>query len=259
MSVKLGWALKPAERVCDMNFELVLGLIFLFSSFTLGFAGFGFALISVPLLTLLMPVQNAVTIQVPFSIMLFTYSAWHYRHHFSWKYVRPLVFGTMFGLSLGNVLLLNLPESLLQKTLAAFIALVVALKILPVSNLVTKHISQGHWWGIFWGFLSGSFFGAYTIGGPTAAVYIMSSTSDPFKAKSFLAFYFSGLFILAAFIYAATGVLTWQYFNLWFMFTPIVIIGFFAGLWAFARVSNLIYRRAVDVLLLFAAILLWLR
>ena len=241
-----------------MWFELALGAIFLLSAFTMGFAGFGFALVAVPLLTLLIPVQHAVALQLPFSLILFSYSGWHYRHHFSWSHVQPLIAGTIAGLTLGTLLLLHLPETALKRILAACIIAVVLLNLLPLSKAAITVMARSRWWGIFWGFISGSFMGAYTIGGPPATVYIMSVSSNSYQAKSFLGSYFAVLFVLMACIYSYTGVLTQEFLQSWLMFLPVVVLGFIVGIWAFARVSNLLYRRAVTGMLLFAALLLWL-
>lgn len=242
-----------------MSFELALGVIFFLSAFTMGFAGFGFALVSVPLLALMIPVQEAVALQFPFCLALFAYSAWHYYRYASWEHMKPLVLGTVVGLSVGTFLLFNLPEVLLKKSLAVFIAAVVCLNLIPASRQLTQKLAQSRWWGIFLGLISGSFFGAYTIGGPPAALYIFSVSSDPYTAKSFLASFFTAQFVLMAFVYTATGVLTWGSLQASLIFIPVVLLGAFLGFWAFGRASNKVYRRAVDGMLLATALLLWIR
>lgn len=242
-----------------MSFELALALIFLLSSFTMGFAGFGFALVSVPLLSLMVPVQEAVALQFPFCLLLFAYSAWHYHRHAPWRHMKPLLAGTIVGLSIGTFLLFHLPEVMLKKVLAVFIAVVVLLNLLPASRVWTRRLIRTQWCGIVWGLISGSFLGAYTIGGPPAALYIFSVSSDPYTAKSFLASFFTAQLGLMAIVYASTGVLTLDYLHTSLLFTPVVIFGTVLGFWAFGRTSNRFYRRAVDTMLLATALLLWIR
>jgi len=62
--------------------DAAMAIVFFVSAFVTSFAGFGFAMISVPLLTLLLPVKVAVALQFPYSMGLFMYQAWHYREHF---------------------------------------------------------------------------------------------------------------------------------------------------------------------------------
>jgi uncharacterized membrane protein YfcA len=60
--------------------DAAMVLIFFTSAFVTAFAGFGFAMVSVPLLALLLPVKLAVALQFPYSMGLFMYQAWHYRY-----------------------------------------------------------------------------------------------------------------------------------------------------------------------------------
>ncbi|MCB2228006.1 MAG: sulfite exporter TauE/SafE family protein [Desulfarculaceae bacterium] len=242
-----------------MPVELALALIFLVSGFTMSFAGFGFALVSVPLLALLLPVKEAVALQFPYCLALFLYQAWHYRAHLDWKLMKPLVLGTVLGLAIGAFMLYHLPEVTLKRALAVFIAAVVALNLIPAGQSFMSRHAQSPWWGRFCGFITGSFFGAYTIGGPPAALYITSVTGDPLKAKSFLASFFSVQFILIAFFYAYAGMFSWQGLRTTLWFTPAVIAGSALGFWAFAHASNLLYRRVVAIMLLATAVVLWWR
>jgi uncharacterized protein len=239
--------------------EIALALIFLVSGFTMSFAGFGFALVSVPLLALFLPIQEAVALQFPYCLGLFMYQAWHYRKHFDWRPMRPLLLGTALGLTLGAFMLYHLPELILKRTLAIFIAAVVVFNALPAGKGVIQRYAHNPWWGRFWGFLGGSFFGAYTIGGPPAAVYIMSVTDDPHKAKSFLASFFTIQFILIGFVYGATGMFSWAGLKATLVFSPAVVLGSAAGFWAFGKASNRLYRQVIAVILLLAAVVLWWR
>ncbi|MBU1276350.1 MAG: sulfite exporter TauE/SafE family protein [Proteobacteria bacterium] len=239
--------------------ELALALIFLVSGFTMSFAGFGFALVSVPLLALLLPIKDAVALQFPYCLALFLYQAWHYRAHFSWGPMRPLVLGTALGLAIGTFMLYNLPEAALKRALAGFIAAVVLFNALPAGKAFVARHAQSPWWGRFCGFVSGSFFGAYTIGGPPAALYIMSVSDDALKAKSFLASFFSIQFILMAFVYGAGGMFSWEGLRGSLIYSPAVIAGSALGFWAFAKASNRLYRQVVSLMLMATAIVLWWR
>lgn len=242
-----------------MSHELVLPLIFLISAFTMSFAGFGFALVSVPLLGIFLPIKVAVTLQFPYCLGLFMYQAWHYRAHFDWNQMRPLFLGTALGMPLGAYFLHNLPEATLKRALAIFIALVLVFNSLPASKFLMERVARNPWWGRACGFISGSFFGAYTIGGPPAAVYIMSVTNDPLKAKSFLASFFTIQFVLIGFVYGAAGMFSWQGLRTSLIFSPAVALGSLAGFWAFGKASPQLYCQVVALMLLLAAALLWWR
>lgn len=242
-----------------MHEQLALAAIFFVSAFTMSFAGFGFALISVPLLALLFPVQIAVALQFPYCMLLFAYQAWHYRKHFSWQDMRPLFWGSVAGLALGSFMLYQLPETALKRALALFIVAVVVFNLGKWSKGRTADWANSPWWGRVCGFVSGSFLGAYTIGGPPAAVYITSRTSDPLRAKSFMASFFSVQFVFVALIYAYNGMFTLELFKTTALYTPVVALGSWAGFWIFSKASNRTYRMVVQLMLLAAAAILWWR
>lgn len=238
---------------------LALGLIFMVSGFTMSFAGFGFAMVSVPLLALLLPIKDAVALQFPYCLALFLFQAWHYRAHFAWSLMRPLVLGSALGLAIGTFMLYSLPDVALKRALAGFIAVAVLLNALPAGRRLAVRYAQSPWWGRFCGFICGSFLGAYTIGGPPAALYIMSVTEDPRKAKSFLATFFSAQFVLIALVYAMGGMFSWEGLRDSLIYSPAVIAGSALGFWAFAKASNHLYRHVVFAMLLITAVALWWR
>ncbi len=242
-----------------MSQESALALIFLISGFTMSFAGFGFALVSVPALALFLPIRSAVAIQFPYCLCLFLYQAWHYRADFDWRSMRPLFVGTFAGLLMGTFLLYRLPEGVLKKALAVFIGLVVISTILPSTRSFTERYAHNRWWARFCGFLSGSFLGAYTIGGPPAALYIMSVTRDPRKVKSCLASFFSLQMIPVAVLYAAGGLFSREGLTTTLIYSPAVAVGALLGFWAFGKASNLLYRQVVGAVLLLTAVSLWWR
>jgi len=225
----------------------------------MSFAGFGFALVSVPLLAIFLPVKMAVILQFPYCMGLFMYQAWHYRKHFSWAPMQPLFLGTILGLTVGTFLLYHLPESLLKRILASFIALFVLFNISSASRRLAERNVNHLWLGRICGFISGSFLGAYTIGGPPVVVYVSLITKDPLQAKSFMATFFSILFVVLAIVYGAAGMFSYENFKTTLMFSPVVILGSVAGFWAFRYASNRMYYRAVNLLLLLASVALWLR
>lgn len=225
----------------------------------MSFAGFGFALVSVPLLSLFLPVKVAVILQLPYCMGLFMYQAWHYRKHFSWAPMQPLFLGTLLGLTIGAFLLYHLPESLLKRILALFIALFVFFNYTSASRRFAERNVNNPWMGRICGFISGSFFGAYTIGGPPVVVYVSLITKDPLKAKSFMATFFSILFVVLAIVYGVTGMFSYENFKTTIVFSPVVILGSVAGFLAFRHVSNHLYYQVVNLLLLLASVTLWLR
>jgi hypothetical protein len=173
--------------------------------------------------------------------------------------MKPLALGAAVGMAVGAWLLYQLPGEVLKKALGVFIAAVVLFNLTPAGHRFAVRHAKNRWWGRFCGLISGAFFGAYTIGGPPAALYITSVTADAKKAKSFLASFFTVQFVLIAVVYAWAGLFTWQGLGASGAYAPVVAAGSVAGFWAFGRASNRLYRRVVDLMLLATSVLLWLR
>ena len=242
-----------------MHTDLVMALVFFLSALVTSFAGFGFAMISVPLLAILLPVKLAVALQFPYSMGLFMYQAWHYREHFKWDYARPFFGGALVGLTIGAFVLNYLPEVQLKRLLAVIVALVVVFNFTGANRRISDRFSQSPWLGRVCGVVSGSFLGAYNVGAPPMVVYIRSITGDPLKIKSFIATVFSIQFGILTCVYGATGMFSWAGLETSAAFSPVVVLGALAGFWLFRYASNNVYRMAVDAVLLLATVILWIR
>ena len=242
-----------------MYTDAAMALIFFLSAFVTSFAGFGFAMISVPLLALLLPVKLAVALQFPYSMGLFFYQAWCYRDHFKWDYARPFFGGALAGLTLGAFVLNYLPEVQLKRLLAVIIALVVIANFSGASRRLSDRFSQSPWLGRICGVVSGSFLGAYNVGAPPMVVYIRSVSGDPLIIKSFIATVFSIQFGILTVVYGATGMFSREGLGTSAAFLPAVLLGALAGFRLFRYASKNTYRLAVDAVLLLAAVILWIR
>lgn len=242
----------------EMSIDLLLTGIFFISAFTMSFAGFGFAMVAVPLLSLFLPLQEAVALQFPYCMILFMYQAWHYRSRFRWSAMWPMLTGTLAGVSLGAYVLFQLPETPLKRLLSVFIVLFVMFHLTGAGHRF-KLAFTSPWFGRLCGFISGSFLGAYNIGGPPAVIYFRTISGSPQETKSYMASYFSGLFVLLTFIYAFTGMFTREILTTSAFYSPVVIFGSFAGFWAFNHVSNTVYNTVIDMALLIVAVMLWFR
>ncbi len=240
-----------------MDTDIAMALIFFLSALVTGFAGFGFAMVSVPLLAVLLPVKLAVALQFPYSMGLFFYQTWRYREHFKWEYARPFFSGALAGLTVGAFSLNYLPEVLLKRLLAGIVALVVLANFSGASGRLSKRFSHSPLLGHICGLLSGSFLGAYNVGAPPMVVYIRTISTVPLVIKSFIATVFSIQFAILAGVYTLSGVFSWSGLGTSATFLPVVILGALAGFWLFRRASTKLYLSAVDAILLLAAVILW--
>lgn len=142
--------------------------------------GFGEALISVPLLALILPVQVAAPIAVFVSVVIAGTLVLLDWRHVQIISARRLILSTLFGLPLGIILLKFAPESLVKGVLAAVIFLFSGYSLLRPSRF---YLSDDRWAWIF-GFFAGIFGGSYGMNGPPLAIYgsLRRWPSEKFRA-----------------------------------------------------------------------------
>jgi uncharacterized membrane protein YfcA len=240
--------------------HIYIASILALSSFTFGFAGFGFSLMSVPLLALALPLKEAIAIQFPLMTALSVYNAWHYGRATSVRGLWLFFVCAFVSLPLGLFALNQWPEGYMKKGLAVFIVVSLAAGRLKWLKESQARLASSRLWEVFMGMLSGWFQGAYSTGGPPAVIYITGAVDEPLRAKAFLGIYFAVLNILMTTpAYVAGGLLTSDFFIRSLLYSPVVIVFVALGMLLFSRASSQGYRHGVSALLVLTAAMLWLR
>jgi uncharacterized protein len=129
--------------------------------------GFGEALISVPLLALVMPVEQAAPVAVLVSItiaLMILARDWRKVHFQS---ARRLILSTLAGIPVGLWMLRSLPEGVVKASLAVII---LAFSIHALLNRRSQTLEDDRLAWLF-GFQAGVLGGAYGMNGPPLAIY----------------------------------------------------------------------------------------
>ena len=148
--------------------------------------GFGEALVAVPLLALLMPVQVAAPLAVLVSVTVALIVVVQDRQHVHLRSAGLLAISTLFGIPLGLLSLRILPESIVKSTLALIIAGFSAFSLLRSNGRELKD-DRLAW---LFGFGAGILGGAYGMNGPPLAVYGSLRRWTPGKFRATLQAYF---------------------------------------------------------------------
>ncbi|MCD6044482.1 MAG: hypothetical protein K0R40_4085 [Burkholderiales bacterium] len=217
-------------------------------SFVFGAAGFAFGLVTVPLLSIVLPIKQAIALQLPYAFLLCIALAWHYRRHLAWHAVRPLLVGALVALPLGVAMLEYAPERMMKLLLAAFIVVAVVLQGRPLFRRPQN--------GYAYGAASGWFQGSFTTGAPPAMIYLVSICKDPRAVKGTNGLYFIFLYSATAALYAAGGIMGAADLTRAAAFAPAVLAGGLAGHWFGARLNFQQYRVLVNGLLIASALML---
>ena len=187
--------------------------------------GFGEALISVPLLAFVMPVEEAaptavlVSITVAFVIVI---QDWRRVHVSSAGW---LVASTFFGIPLGLLLLKTLAEPIVEAILGVVVAAFSVHSLLSRRNNELKDDR----WAVVFGFTAGVLGGAYGMNGPPLAIYGSLRRWSPEHFRATLQAYFLPASIAGMGGYWFAGLWTPAVNRFYLVSLPGVLVAIFLG------------------------------
>jgi uncharacterized membrane protein YfcA len=221
-----------------------------------GLAGFGSALVAVPLLALLLPVATVVPLVVLLSLPISLLNVWHLRRALVVGPVLRLLAGYGVGIPLGLVFLVRAPADLVLGVLGAVItgyALVSLAGYQPTARWLRD-------WPLAVGTVSGALGSAFSTNGPPVILHVAAHREwDGDRRKVTLALFFliSGLMTAAA--HAWAGLIDAHVLR-WFLWAaPTLLFGALTGLFLYRRLGDHQYRRLTFVLVLVSGLILLLR
>ncbi|MEO6808772.1 MAG: sulfite exporter TauE/SafE family protein [Isosphaeraceae bacterium] len=189
--------------VIDGTTFLVLAVLFLATLIRSAF-GFGEALVAVPLLALLMPVEVAAPVAVLVSITVAAVILLQDWRHVQLQSAWRLVVSTLFGIPLGLLMLINVEESVVKALLAVVIMSFSALCLIRRHPWRLK--SDRLAW--FFGFGAGVLGGAYGMNGPPLVIYGALRGWSPAHFRATLQGYFLPASIVVTAGYWSAGLWT---------------------------------------------------
>src|SRR5690349_701141 len=227
---------------------LVLGLgsLFVFlAAIVRGYSGFGFSLLVITSLSLLMApstfIPSIFMLEIAASIHMLP-GIWRDIH---WRSLAPLILGCAIGTPLGVWLLANIPAPPMQVALALFVLTAVgflwwgfALKTMPgtaASGAV--------------GAASGLANGAFGIGGPPAILFYFASPAGNVAGRASLIAYFLMTDVIGLTFLSHEGLITWSTLYMALIFLPALLIGNWIGARGFKRTDPAVFRKGVLILL----------
>ncbi|HKK47990.1 MAG TPA: sulfite exporter TauE/SafE family protein, partial [Alkalispirochaeta sp.] len=175
-----------------MNMELgtvvVLTAIYSGAGIVQGLVGFGFAILSVPLVAILYGPGAAVAMNVVVGTALLAYKAWLQRGDLDRRAVFTFGGATLLFIPVGVLVISALPREPALALIGVFVVAVAA------SNLVSRHhVRRAAGTPLaFWGLagISGILAGAFSAPGPSAVPYFTARAERPLTAQANLQLYF---------------------------------------------------------------------
>lgn len=240
MSIFADLAALPASTL------VTVGLAIFIAAIVRGYSGFGFSMLAVSGLTLVLPPATAIpivfTLEVAASIHMLP-GVWR---QVDWRSLWPLVAGTLIATPFGVHLLATLPETPIRLAIAL---LVVTATILLWRGFALQRM-PGLGATLATGTAVGLLNGGLGIGGPPVILFYLSSPAGTAAVRASLVAFFLATDTYALTLGAVEGLVTTRTFLTALLLLPVLLVGIVLGGRGFIRTDPATFRKAVMVLLL---------
>ncbi len=230
----------------------VVGVILL-GTFVQGLTGFGLALVSVPLLALMLDVKTAVPLAGLFGWMITFPLVYRMRHHVKWRTCLIMVIGSLPGSWLGASLLKFMPARwiLVAMGLVLILSALHAIRRGHGEKPATSTRGSGPLSALA-GFFSGTLGASVGEPGPPAIAYASMQSWSADQVKGSLLFFFMLQMVGAVVGFWNKSLLTEEVFGLFAWGVPSFIVGLVGGIraWDLLKARNINYHAIVHGFLL---------
>lgn len=216
-----------------------------------GYSGFGFSLLTVTALSLVLPTAQIVPsifmLEIAASIHLLP-SIWRDIH---WRSILPLLIGCLIGTPFGVWFLANVPAAPMQIALGMVVLVFTvllwrgfAMKAMPGLAASTAA-----------GTASGLLNGAFGTGGPPVILFYFASPAGNIAGRASIIAYFLGTDLMALPLLAHQDLLAWDSAIRALIFLPALLLGIWVGSRSFRGADPATFRKWVLVLLALLAVM----
>ncbi|KAF1077450.1 sulfite exporter TauE/SafE family protein [Halodesulfovibrio sp. MK-HDV] len=229
-----------------MEHLLFIAMGWFVGGFVNGLAGFGAAMVALPIISYIMDVSILVPSATMIVLTLNCHAGWIYRKHIEWRYTKTLLLGAIPGVVLSAYALQFAPEQLLRFGMGAFVAFY-ALWSLFFEKKEGRVINPA--WGYVAGVLSSSLGMAFSFNGPPLAVYTAYCGCPKNAVKAILSagFIITGVLIVSTQI--VIGNIDTYALTIYAVSVPAVVFGSRLGIYLSAFISEASYRKFFFVLM----------
>ncbi len=220
-------------------------LIIAFAGFTQGFSGFGSVLVSLPCLTLWLPIKTAVPLVNLMSCCINLILIIQLRHSLHGPKILPLLLASLPGIPLGVYFLKTVAPWKLELLLGA--VLITFPLCSGSSRLRARRTHPG--WACLAGFCSGCLGGSLGTSGPPIVVYtaLQPWNTDEMKGTLVGFFLIDHLGVLG--LQALSGLVTVRVATLVFVSLPFLVLGVLCGSFCYRKTASENYRKAITAML----------
>lgn len=233
---------------------LAVAIIVLLAAFVKGVTGFGFALVSLPLLMFWFPAKELIPLLMLcnlFASILIVLQKKEYK--LVDRKARSLIlYGAVFTI-LGVAVLSYIPNKALIAILSVFFILISGVSILKKRKIAAAYqIGVYRLAGAICGFLTG----CISVSGPPLALFLHQVNVNNRQFREIFAWFSITTATIALLGYYATGILNWKTLELAAVSIPLLFIGSYIGKRLNSKIPQRLFERLILGLCVFSSILL---
>ena len=235
----------------DIEGLLVVGLIVLVASTVKGLTGFGFALISLPMLSIFISPKVAVPLITVCSVFLDGYTLYEARKSVQYRRIVTLVASGIIGMILGTYFLVSLDSQTLRLAIGVVTVLFAAASMIGLR----WEISNTNYASIPVGLISGVLGGSMSISGPPIVLFFNNQRVEKTVFRANLIAYFFSLYAATVPAYVLGNLITIDLLTSSAVMVPIIFLGASLGIRLSIRVDENVFRRITMFLVLASGIM----
>jgi uncharacterized membrane protein YfcA len=204
--------------------------------------GFGFALVMVPLLSLIWDVKSAVVMSTTLGTIMLVPLLLEVRRHVSVGIAGRLLLGSLVGIPLGVVVLDRIdPEAL--KVLVGAVVIIASLLLYFAPQV--RWPDAGGSTAVVVGAISGMLRGSTSMGGPPSVIYLLGVERHMETFRGTLLAFFLPASVITVVVLAAAGKVTPEILRTSAIGLPALVAGLFLGGWVRSWMPESVFRAVV--------------
>lgn len=230
---------------------MLLGMIIAFSSFIQGVTSFGFSLIALPLLALILPFNEIVPLLVLFSLVLNLIMLSKLYKQVNLRLIFMLMLSGGVGIPIG-IYLLNVVSPIILKQASGILIAIVAF-ILIKGKRFTLHRPERFYGPI--GLLAGVLQGSLSLSGPPIVLFLSNQNVDKMTFRANLTAFFTMMNVISLPGFIFSGVVTDHVIKLALSTMPLMVLGLIIGMHFVKYLNEEIFKKASLSLMLLSGIM----
>lgn len=237
----------------EMSFVLVALIVF-FAFFTQAATGFGALVISMTLGALLYPIDVLLNWFVPLVVLLSLYLLARHHGHIDWSlFLKKILPGMGLGMLVGQYVFYSLNTEVLKYALGGIVVFLAGRELLRRGDM-PRNIPL-----LPWTLAAGVVHGIFATGGPLLVYGLNGQSIEKSVFRSTLTLVWGVLAFSLVLSYIFSGQLTTAALPQIGMLAAILPFSIMAGEWAHRYINEALFKKVINVLLVFCGVVLLLK